>query len=198
MTDPKFVPQSEFDRIRLSRLDVNPRLSILADMCRLNTLAAVKRAGSGHLGSSLSAMDLVIWLYYQEMNTTVVGIDSPDRDIYFSSKGHDAPGLYSVLYSLGVIPEEKLLRLRRLDGLDGHPDVGIPGVEANSGSLGMGLSKGAGMAWAKAKAQRGGRVFVMLGDGEMQEGQNYEAMQACATKTGRCDRDSRSQQSPIR
>ena len=82
--------------------------------------------------------------------------------------------------ALGVIPTERLLRLRRLGGLDGHPDVGVPGIEANSGSLGMGISKGRGIAWAKRHLGRGGRVVVMVGDGELQEGQNWEALQAAA------------------
>ena len=123
-------------------------------------------------------MDIVVWLYYQRMNTIALGYEDPNRDIYFSSKGHDVPGLYAVLFSLGVLPAEKLLKLRRLGGLDGHPDIGVPGVEANSGSLGMGMSKGRGMAWAKRRQGYGGRVFVMLGDGELQEGQNYEALQS--------------------
>jgi transketolase len=123
-------------------------------------------------------MDIVAWLYFREMNTLELGVHHPDRDIYFSSKGHDVPGLYSVLFAAGIIPRQKFLKLRRLGGLDGHPDVGITGIEANSGSLGMGLSKGRGMAWAKARLGRGGRVFVMTGDGELQEGQNYEALQS--------------------
>jgi transketolase len=90
------------------------------------------------------------------------------------------PGLYAALHGLGVIPTERLLRLRRLGGLDGHPDVGVPGIEANSGSLGMGLSKGRGMAWAKRSLGRGGRVVVMTGDGELQEGQNWEAFASAA------------------
>jgi transketolase len=174
------IPVEEFRCVREAPMDKYARVSLIADMCRANTLAAVKRAGSGHLGSSFSAMDIVTWLYYEEMNTTTVGLDSPERDIYFSSKGHDVPGLYSVLFSLGVIPSEKLLKLRRFGGLDGHPDVGIRGIEANSGSLGMGISKGRGIAWSKRLLGRGGRVFVMTGDGELQEGQNYEAMQAAA------------------
>src|SRR5881394_2320814 len=149
-------------------------------MCRANALVAVKRAGSGHLGSSFSAMDVVVHLFYAELNTVEVGFDDPGRDIYFSSKGHDVPGLYAVLHSLGVLPPEQLLRLRRLGGLDGHPDTGVPGIEANSGSLGMGISKGRGMAWAKRFLGRGGRVVVMTGDGELQEGQNWEALQAGA------------------
>jgi transketolase len=174
------IPQEEFRRVQEARIDKYEKLEILAGMCRANTLAAVKRAGSGHLGSSFSSMEIFIWLYYQEMNTLQVGLDDPHRDIFFSSKGHDVPGLYSVLFSLGVLPQEKLLKLRRLGGLDGHPDIGIPGIEANSGSLGMGISKGRGMAWAKRYRGWGGRVFVMTGDGELQEGQNFEALQSGA------------------
>jgi transketolase len=167
------IPRSEFDRAR-------DDLALLADMCRANALVAVKRAGSGHLGSSFSAMDVVVHLFYAELNTTELGFDSPDRDVYFSSKGHDVPGLYAVLHALGVLPPERLLKLRRLGGLDGHPDIGVPGIEANSGSLGMGISKGRGMAWAKRFLGRGGRVVVMTGDGELQEGQNFEGLQAAA------------------
>ena len=180
MVTTPIVPMGEFERVGQARINTHVKLSLIADMCRLNTLSAVKRAGSGHLGSSFSAMDIVVWLYYQEMNTLSVGLGDPNRDIYFSSKGHDVPGLYSVLYSLGVIPEERLLLLRRLGGLDGHPDVGIPGIEANSGSLGMGISKGKGMAWAKQYQGHSGRVFVMTGDGELQEGQSLEALQSAA------------------
>ncbi len=172
------IPFEEFERVREARIDRYEQSRLIADMCRANTLSAVKRAGSGHLGSSFSAMDIVVWLYYQEMNTLQAGLDNPDRDIYFSSKGHDVPGLYAVLHSLGVIPEAKLLMLRRLGGLDGHPEVHIPGIEANSGSLGMGISKGRGMAWAKRLGGHGGQVYVLTGDGELQEGQNYEALQA--------------------
>lgn len=174
----KIIPFEEFQRARNAQTDKYQRLAILADMNRANTLAEVKRAGSGHLGSSFSAMDIVTWLYYEEMNVLQVGFESPNRDIYFSSKGHDVPGLYATMYSLGVLSEKKLLKLRRLGGLDGHPDLNIPGVEANSGSLGMGISKGRGMAWAKKYLGNSGRVYVLTGDGEWQEGQNYEALQS--------------------
>jgi transketolase len=147
-------------------------------MCRANALVAVKRAGSGHLGSSFSALDIVVHLLWRELDVAELGWEHPDRDVFFSSKGHDVPGLYAALHALGVIPAERLLRLRRLGGLDGHPDLGVPGIEANSGSLGMGLSKGRGMAWAKRFLGRGGRIVVMTGDGELQEGQNWEALAA--------------------
>jgi transketolase len=169
------IPREEFERARSLR-----DLSLIADMCRANALVAVKRAGSGHLGSSFSAMDVVVHLFYAELNTAELGFDHPDRDVYFSSKGHDVPGLYAVLHALSVLAPERLLQLRRLGGLDGHPDVGVPGIEANSGSLGMGISKGRGMAWAKRFLGRGGRVVVMTGAGELQEGQNFEGLQAAA------------------
>lgn len=177
MVTVQMVPKAEFDRIRCSSIERETKLSIIADMCRINTLAAVKHAGSGHLGSSLSAMDIVVYLYHEILNSLHVGLNTPDRDIYFSSKGHDVPGLYSVLYSFGVLPQEKLLRLRRLNGLHGHPDIETPGIESNSGSLGMGISKGKGLAWALRHTGRHGRVYVLTGDGELQEGQIWESLQ---------------------
>jgi len=180
VTSLRLIPRTEFDRIRAARVDPTVRLGALADMCRLNALVAVKRAGSGHLGSSFSALDLVVHLLYEELDVAERGFDDPDRDVFFSSKGHDVPGLYAALVGLGVIPQESLLLLRRLGGLDGHPDVGIPGIEANSGSLGMGISKGRGIALAKRILGRRGRVVVMTGDGELQEGQNWEALQSAA------------------
>jgi transketolase len=174
------IPKREFDRVRSAGADRDATLGLLADMCRANALTAVKRAGSGHLGSSFSALDVVVHLLWEELNVARIGWEHPDRDVFFSSKGHDVPGYYAALHALGAIPSERLLRLRRLGGLDGHPDVSIPGIEANSGSLGMGISKGRGMAWAKRRLGRGGRVVVMTGDGELQEGQNYEALQGAA------------------
>jgi transketolase len=173
VTALKLIPRKEFER-------AGDDLALLADMCRANALVAVKRAGSGHLGSSFSSLDIVAHLLWRELNVAELGWDHPDRDIFFSSKGHDVPGLYAALHALGEIPTDRLLRLRRLGGLDGHPDVGVPGIEANSGSLGMGLSKGRGLAWAKRYLDRGGIVVVMTGDGELQEGQNWEALASAA------------------
>lgn len=173
----QIIPLPEFERVRDGGMEPTKMLALIADMCRANALTSVKVAGSGHLGSSFSAMDIVVSLYYREMNVAELGPDDPDRDIYFSSKGHDVPGLYAVLHSLGILPEGKLLKLRRLGGLCGHPDVSTTGVEANSGSLGMGISKGRGMALGKRMAGRSGRVFVLTGDGELQEGQIYESLQ---------------------
>ena len=173
----RLIPVEEFQRINQQPLARTDRLQLIADMCRANALATVKRAGSGHLGSSLSSLDIVTLLYFDEMNVARVGIDHPDRDIYFSSKGHDVPGHYAVLYALGLIPKERFINLRRLGGTHGHPDLSVPGMEANTGSLGMGISKAKGMAWAKRFKGHDGRVFVMTGDGELQEGQIWESLQ---------------------
>jgi transketolase len=177
MLEIRLIPEEEFQRVRAAAIDPFDKLALLADMCRANGLATVKRAGSGHLGSSFSSLDIVTFLYHSEMNLTELGINHPDRDIYFSSKGHDVPGHYAVLYSLGLIPKSTFINLRRLGGTHGHPDISVPGMEANSGSLGMGISKAKGMALAKNLKGRGGRVLVMTGDGELQEGQIWESLQ---------------------
>ncbi len=174
----RLIPVDEFERINTQPLPRADRLGLIADMCRANALATVKRAGSGHLGSSLSSLDIVTLLYFDEMNVVDVGVDHPDRDIYFSSKGHDVPGHYAVLYALGLIPKDRFIKLRRLGGTHGHPDLSVPGMEANTGSLGMGISKAKGMAWAKQYKGHRGRVFVMTGDGELQEGQIWESLQS--------------------
>src|SRR5210317_558256 len=180
MIEIRLIPNKEFKRVREADIDKYAKLQLLADMCRANAIATVKRAGSGHLGSSFSSLDIVAALYFAEMNITEVGISHPDRDIYFSSKGHDAPGHYAVLYAMGIISEEQFINLRRHGGTHGHPDVSIAGIEANSGSLGMGISKAKGMAWAKKANKAGGRVMVMTGDGELQEGQIWESLQTAA------------------
>ena len=128
-------------------------------MCRANALVAVKRAGSGHLGSSFSSLDIVVHLLWRELNVAELGWEHPDRDIFFSSKGHDVPGLYAALHALGVIPTERLLRLRRLGGLDGHPDIGVPGHRgelrlARHGPL-QGPRHGVGEALPRPRRRRG-------------------------------------------
>lgn len=175
-----FVSYNEFKRILDTNINKYDKLTLLSEMCRLNTLSSVKKAGSGHLGTSLSSMDIFVWLYFSELNTARLGAKHPDRDIFFSSKGHDCPGQYAVLAACGILPSVKLFMLRKLGGLDGHPDVKIPGIEAHSGSLGMGISKGKGMALAKKLNGAGGRVIVLTGDGELQEGQIWESLQTTA------------------
>lgn len=178
--DFNLIQKSEYDKVLSCDGDWALKMQLFSTMCRYNTLVAVKKAGSGHLGSSLSALDISTYLYLNELNTLSVGLDSPDRDIYFSSKGHDVPGTYSLYHAIGMFGDEKLLGLRRLNGLDGHPETRQPGIEACTGSLGMGISKGKGFAWAKTYQELGGHVYVMTGDGEFQEGQIWESLQATA------------------
>ena len=180
MIEIRLIPEKEFSRVRAANIDKHTKLQLLADMCRANAIATVKRAGSGHLGSSFSSLDIVTHLYFSEMNIAEVGISDPHRDIYFSSKGHDVPGHYAVLYAMGLVSKAQFINLRRHGGTHGHPDISIAGIEANSGSLGMGISKAKGMAWAKNANQAGGRVMVMTGDGELQEGQIWESLQTTA------------------
>ncbi|MFQ5507517.1 MAG: 1-deoxy-D-xylulose-5-phosphate synthase N-terminal domain-containing protein, partial [Planctomycetota bacterium] len=174
------IERGEFQRVQAAPLEKFEKLALLADMARANTLATVKRAGSGHLGSSLSSIDISTLLYCSEMNTVELGVDHPDRDVFFSSKGHDVPGQYAVLHGLGILSEKQFVNLRRLGGTFGHPDISLPGMEANTGSLGMGISKAKGIAVGKALAGHAGRVFVMTGDGELQEGQIWESLQTAA------------------
>ncbi len=167
-----YAAKSETDRLRtLNEASVGDRVQLFADVVRLNTLYMIARAGSGHIGSSFSSMDIVAWLHLEEMQ---------GDDLYFSSKGHDAPGLYAVLIALGRLPFEKLHGLRRLSGLPGHPDVGVAGMVVNSGSLGQGISKAKGIIKADRLSGRKRRLFVMTGDGELQEGQIWESLVSAA------------------
>ena len=171
MAELRFVPRSEFERIEGLGLKPAARAALFATLCRINTLYMVARAGSGHLGSSFSSLDIVSWLYLNELHQ-----GDASGDVYFSSKGHDAPGLYAVLLATGLLPFDRIHTLRRLGGLPGHPDVATPGVVTNTGPLGMGISKAKGMILANRLSGRQGRVFVMTGDGELQEGQIWESL----------------------
>ena len=178
-----YVPLNEIQRIRnWASQDPIWRMRVLADVFRLNTLSMIKEAGSGHIGTSFSAMDIVTWLWANEMISPNLdfypdrAIDLPRSDIFFSSKGHDVPGLYSVLIGLEKIPYEYIHKLRRVGGLPGHPDIGTPFIAANTGSLGMGISKARGMAYARSKLGTRGRIYVLTGDGELQEGQIWESL----------------------
>src|SRR5438552_8079130 len=156
------------------------RATVLADLCRLNTLYMIMNAGSGHIGSSFSAMDLIAWLWTDYLVDT--NRHTPDADIYFSSKGHDAPALYALLIALEKLDFDLVHKLRRFGGLPGHPDVETPFIATNTGSLGMGISKAYGMARARRFANRRGRIVVMTGDGELQEGQIWESLQPAANE----------------
>ncbi|WP_441280334.1 transketolase family protein [Tardiphaga sp. 862_B3_N1_1] len=166
-----YAPYAEFERVKDANFAAKDRAAIFADMCRLNALYMIARAGSGHIGSSFSSMDIISWLLLEEMK---------GPDVYFSSKGHDAPGYYAALIGTGQLDFDLVHKLRQIDGLPGHPDVGTLGMVTNTGSLGMGISKAKGMVLANRLASRVGRVFVMTGDGELQEGQLWESLVSAA------------------
>ena len=175
MADLFFVPKQEFQRIQTLNISPEARTAIFATCCRLNTLYMIKRAGSGHIGSSFSSLDIVSWLFLNEVR--LPGRDpSAPQDSYYSSKGHDVPGFYSVAIALGLLDFERLHTLRRLKGLPGHPDVSIPYIETNTGSLGMGISKAKGMVRANRLLGKESQIYVLTGDGELQEGQFWESL----------------------
>ncbi len=144
---------------------------------RKGILTGVYHAQSGHPGGSLSAADLYTYLYFEEMNINPSKPDDPDRDRFVLSKGHTAPGYYSALALRGFFPVEDLKTLRRLGSyLQGHPDrKHTPGVDMSSGSLGQGFSAAAGMALAAKMQGKEYRTYCLCGDGELQEGQIWEA-----------------------
>lgn len=173
-----FFPKSGFDRIKSLSLEEGRKLAILAEMARHNVVAMIMVAGSGHLGASLSAADALTVLYHKVMRIAPESPRWKGRDLFIMSKGHGVPILYVILASCGFLRDEEMYRLRRLGGLPGHADMSIPGIEANTGSLGMGLSKGKAHALAARLLGTDQRVFVMVGDGELQEGQIWEAVQS--------------------
>ena len=176
-----YAPLAAIDAVRRASADPIERAGLLADVCRLNTLYMIMQAGSGHIGSSFSSTDLITWLWTEELADPNSG--APGTDVYFSSKGHDAPALYSLLIALGKLDFDLLHKLRRLGGLPGHPDVETtPFIATNTGSLGMGISKAYGMARARRFTGRGGRIVLMTGDGELQEGQIWESLQPVANE----------------
>ncbi len=172
-----FVPVEEFARVRRLNMSSFERASLFADLCRLNALSMITFAGSGHIGSSFSSLDIFTWLLLHELRG---GEDGGAPDLFFSSKGHDAPGLYAAMIACGQLPPDALRKLRRLGGLPGHPDVATPNVVTNTGSLGMGISKAKGMVFADRLLGRHRRIFVMTGDGELQEGQIWESLISAA------------------
>ncbi|MCD8156067.1 MAG: transketolase [Clostridiales bacterium] len=144
---------------------------------RKGIVTAVHSAKSGHPGGSLSAADIFTYLYFTEMNIDPADPKKADRDRFVLSKGHTAPGLYSVLAQRGYFPKEELENLRHVGSyLQGHPDMKhIPGVDMSSGSLGQGFSAAVGMALAGKMDGKDYRVYALAGDGEIQEGQIWEA-----------------------
>lgn len=171
-----YVPYIEFERIRELQVSPVEKTRLFAALCRINTLYMIGRAGSGHIGSSFSSMDIMSWVLLNEIRTTTESDNTSPHDIFFSSKGHDAPGYYSTLIALGKLDFDFIHRLRRLDGLPGHPDISTPNIITNTGSLGMGVSKAKGMIIANRILKRSGNIYVLMGDGELQEGQFWESL----------------------
>jgi transketolase len=162
-------------------MDIN-KLTEMSKTIRRDIIEMTTEAGSGHPGGSLSAVDVIAVLYFKVMRHNPKDPEWPERDRFVLSKGHAAPVLYSALARSGYFPPEQLLTLRKIGSpLQGHPEMRrLPGVEASTGSLGQGLSIAAGMALAGKLDNKGYRVYVMIGDGESEEGQIWEAAMSSA------------------
>ncbi len=152
-------------------------LKKIANEVRKGIVTATHSAKSGHPGGSLSAADVLTYLYFEEMNVDPAKPDDPDRDRFVLSKGHITPGYYSALAQRGYLPVEELETFRHVGTrLQGHPcKQDLPGIDMSSGSLGQGLSAAVGMALSAKMSGKGYRVYALLGDGEIQEGQIWEA-----------------------
>ena len=153
-----------------------------ANEIRKSIVTAVHSAKSGHPGGSLSAADIYTYLYFAELNVDPENPKDPNRDRFVLSKGHTAPGLYATLAHKGFFPVDEMKNLRKVGSyLQGHPDMKhIPGVDMSSGSLGQGISAAVGMAIAGKLDEKDFRVYTLLGDGEIQEGQVWEAAMLAA------------------
>ena len=162
--------------------DEKKALQLTAVSVREGILTSTHGAKAGHPGGSLSAADMFTYLYFKEMRIDPKNPRWEDRDRFVLSKGHTAPGLYAALAYRGYFPVDKLPTLRHIDSpLQGHPNMNtVPGVDMSTGSLGQGVSCAAGMALAARKMGRSCRVYTLLGDGEMQEGQVWEALMFAA------------------
>ena len=158
------------------------QLQMTACQVRMGIIEATHGAKAGHPGGSLSAADMFTYLYFKEMNVDPTNPKWEDRDRFVLSKGHTAPGLYSVLARRGFFPVEDLPTLRHIDSyLQGHPNMQtVPGVDMSTGSLGQGISCAAGMALGLKHQGKSARVYTLLGDGEIQEGQVWEACMLAA------------------
>src|SRR5918992_5125783 len=175
-----YVPVSEFRRLLDAKRPPVATAEAFAALARINAIYMIAGAWSGHIGTSFSSLEIMSWLFLNELRDLDKGPQA--CDVFFSSKGHDAPALYNVLIGLGLLPAEKIDHLRRLHGLPGHPHVETPYIQANTGSLGMGISKAKGMALANRAAGVERRVFVLTGDGELQEGQLWESLGSAANR----------------
>jgi len=155
----------------------NTQLELTAYKIRKHAIDGVYNAASGHPGGSLSISDILAVLYFDEMNVDPTNPSDPERDRFVLSKGHCAPALYGALAEKGYFPKEDIVTLRKIDSyLQGHPDMkGVPGVDMSTGSLGQGICAANGMALAAKLDNKSYRVYSILGDGELEEGQVWEA-----------------------
>ncbi|MBP2172633.1 transketolase [Methanococcus voltae] len=154
-------------------------LTQITKKLRYNIVKMIAKANSGHPGGSLSAIDIVATLYYEIMNQDATNPKMPNRDRFILSKGHACPAVYATLASLNYFSENELWNLRQVGALlQGHPTIDIPGIEANTGSLGQGFSASVGIALGCRLDKYDNNVFTLLGDGECQEGQVWEAAMA--------------------
>tara|TARA_B110000444_G_scaffold261547_1_gene315073 strand:- start:13524 stop:15455 length:1932 start_codon:yes stop_codon:yes gene_type:complete len=169
----KFIDYKTIEKLTSGIDNKEFLVDILSHISRINTLSMIMFARSGHIGTSFSSMEIFQWLINYQLGNI---LDDEFENILIASKGHDAPGYYSSLHANKIIPDEKLRQLRRLDGLPGHPDVQSSFVSTNTGSLGMGISKAKGFIYSDRIKSVKRKVFVLCGDGEMQEGQNWEAL----------------------
>ncbi len=158
-------------------------LKQIAHQIRIECLKAIHAGRSGHPGGSLSIADMLAVLYFDEMNIDPAKPNWPDRDRFILSKGHACPALYVAMAMRGYFPMEEAMRLRHIGSFtEGHPDVRTPGIDAPSGSLGMGLSQGLGMALGAKYQSKSFRTHVIVGDGDMQEGNTWEAIMLAGHK----------------
>jgi len=162
--------------------EAKKQLRITACKVRMGVIESTHGAKAGHPGGSLSAAEVYTYLYFKEMNIDPKNPKWEDRDRFVLSKGHTTPGLYSVLAERGFFPVEDLPTFRHIDSyLQGHPNMNtVPGVDMSTGSLGQGISVATGMALAAKHTGKANRVYTLLGDGEIQEGQVWEACMAAA------------------
>jgi len=170
-----YIPPKQLETLSHGAIANTKIVELIAECNRINIIYMIALAGSGHIGSSFSSIDLVTWLMINEVYPNLKQ-NKERKNIFFSSKGHDAPAFYASLIGLGIYDSQLLNSLRRLDGLPGHPDIHTPEIITNTGSLGMGISKAQGLAIANRLSGIHQNIFVLLGDGELQEGQIWESL----------------------
>jgi transketolase len=172
-----YVPLEEFQRIKALKISATLKAKLFACLCRINTLYMIARAGSGHIGSSFSSMDIMVWIQLNELDNLEENKSiAAEKNIFFSSKGHDSPALYSTLIGVEKLDFDLIHKLRKLNGLPGHPDIITPHIITNTGSLGMGVSKAKGILLADRLNGKSRTIYVLTGDGELQEGQFWESL----------------------